>query len=98
MATSGDYFNFFEVGGIRYSHTIDPLTARPVTHALTSSVVITENCAEADAWATALLVLGPDRAYDIAIEHDLAVMLFERTDTSISSQQTPAFNQAVVKE
>ena len=98
MATSGDYFNFFEVGGVRYSHTIDPLTARPVTHALTSTVVITENCAEADAWATALLVLGPDQAYDIAIEHNLAVMLFERTDTGISSQQTPAFNQAVVKE
>ena len=98
MATSGDYFNFFEVDGVRYSHTIDPSTARPVTHALTSSVIIAENCAEADAWATALLVLGPDQAYDIAMEHNLAVMLFERKGSGIFSQQTPAFNQAVVKE
>lgn len=98
MATSGDYFNFFEVNGVRYSHTIDPSTGRPVTHTLTSSVVITKNCAEADAWATALLVLGPDKAYDIAMKHNLAVMLFDRIGTRISSQQTPAFNQAVVKE
>ena len=98
MATSGDYYNFFEVDGTRYSHTINPLTAKPVTHELTSAVVITENCAEADAWATALLVLGPVQAYDIAKQHDLAVMLFERTDSGITSQTTPAFEQAVVKD
>ena len=98
MATSGDYFNFFDVDGIRYSHTINPLTAKPVTHNLTSTVVITKNCAEADAWATALLVLGPVQAYDIARQHDLAVMFFERTDSGITSQQTPNFEKTVVKD
>tara|TARA_B100000945_G_scaffold146461_1_gene117288 strand:- start:1878 stop:2942 length:1065 start_codon:yes stop_codon:yes gene_type:complete len=98
MATSGDYFNFFEVDGARYSHTINPLTAKPVMHELTSVVVITKNCADADAWATALLVLGPVEAYDIAKQHDLAVMLFERTDSGITSQQTPTFEQVVVKD
>ena len=98
MATSGDYFNFFEVDGIRYSHTINPVTAKPVTHKLTSTVVIAKNCAEADAWATALLVLGPVQAYDIAKQHDLAVMLFERTDSGITSQRTPNFEERVVKD
>ena len=98
MATSGDYFNFFVVEGKRYSHTIDPHTARPVTHNLTSSVVVTKSCADADAWATALLVLGPNQAYDIARQHDVAVMLFERTDSGITSRQTEAFKQSVAKE
>ena len=98
MATSGDYFNFFEVNGRRYSHTINPVTAKPVTHKLTSTVVIAKNCAEADAWATALLVLGPVRAYDIARQHDLAAMLFERTDSGITSQRTPNFEERVVKD
>jgi len=98
MATSGDYFNFFDVDGIRYSHTINPLTAKPVTHNLTSTVVITKNCAEADAWATALLVLGPVQAYDIARQHNLAVMLVERTDSGFTSQQTPNFEKTVVKD
>ncbi len=98
MATSGDYFNFFEVDGVRYSHTIDPVTARPVTHNLTSTVVITKNCAEADAWATALLVLGPIQAYDIAKQHGLAVMLLERTESGIISKQTPAFETLVEKD
>ena len=98
MATSGDYFNFFQVDGNRYSHTIDPTTARPVTHKLTSTVVVTENCADADAWATALLVMGPVQAYDIARQHDLAVMLFSRTDTKITSQQSPAFEKVITQE
>ena len=59
MATSGDYRNYVEVDGKRYSHTIDPRTARPIEHSLASVSVVGDSCMEADAWATALNVLGP---------------------------------------
>lgn len=59
VATSGDYFNYFEENGIRYSHTIDPKTGKPITHKLASVTVIHQNCENADAYATAIDVLGP---------------------------------------
>jgi thiamine biosynthesis lipoprotein len=85
IATSGDYVNFYEIEGVRYSHTIDPTTARPVQHQLASTVVITDTCAAADAWATALLVLGPKRAYDIANKQDqpFAVLLITRINDQL---------------
>jgi len=49
MATSGDYRNYFKVDGVRYSHTIDPRTGRPITHSLASVTVLAPTCAEADA-------------------------------------------------
>jgi FAD:protein FMN transferase len=85
IATSGDYVNYYEIEGVRYSHTIDPTTAKPVQHPLASTVVITDTCAAADAWATALLVLGPKRAYDIANKHDqpFAVLLITRINDQL---------------
>ena len=62
MATSGNYRKFIEVDGQRYGHTIDPRTGRPAMNSLLSASVIADNCAIADALATALLVLGPDEA------------------------------------
>ena len=62
MATSGDYRNYFDVDGKRFAHTIDPHTGQPVHHALASVSVIAERCADADAWATALMALGEQRA------------------------------------
>ena len=59
LATSGDYRNYFEENGVRYSHTIDPATGYPITHRLASITVIHESCGLADAWATALNVAGP---------------------------------------
>ena len=58
MATSGDYRNYYEKDGQRFSHTIDPRTGRPVQHRLASVSVIHERCVAADGWATALMVLG----------------------------------------
>jgi len=80
MATSGDYRNFFEVDGVRYSHTIDPSTGRPVEHTLASASVIASTCMAADAWATAFVVLGPDRSQQIADRENLSSLLVERTD------------------
>ena len=78
MATSGDYRNFFEVDGVRYSHTIDPRTGRPIEHSLASVSVVTESCMEADAWATALNVVGPDVGYQLAESEGLSALLIRR--------------------
>jgi len=61
LATSGDYRRFFEYDGVRYAHVIDPATGRPVPQSVRSASVIAADCATADAAATALLVLGPER-------------------------------------
>lgn len=78
IATSGDYRNFFEWKGQRYSHTIDPNTGFPVEHNLASVTVLAETAANADAWATALLAAGPDRAKQMSQKYDLAVYLITR--------------------
>jgi len=79
MATSGDYRNYFESDGIRYSHTIDPKTGYPVRHHLASVSVIHDSCAVADAFATALEVLGPEEGLQMAREQNLAAYFIIRT-------------------
>lgn len=74
MATSGDYRNYFESKGNVYSHLLDPRTGRPVKHRLASVSVIADKCINADALATALMVLGPAEGYRVALEHELAVL------------------------
>lgn len=92
MATSGDYRNFIEKDGVRYSHTIDPRSARPVTHRLASVTVIHLSCMTADAYATALMVMGEDEAFRFAAARDLAVMLLVRDeDGGFTERTTPVF-------
>jgi thiamine biosynthesis lipoprotein len=93
MATSGDYRNFFELGGKRYSHTIDPVTGRPVDHQLASVTVLAERCAEADAWATALLVLGPERGMTLANDRGLVALFVERFGDELRITESTAFAQ-----
>ena len=62
MATSGNYRNFYYKGGKKYAHTIDPRTGYPVQHSILSSTVIAKDCASADAYATAFMVMGLDSA------------------------------------
>lgn len=69
MATSGNYRNFYYKGGKKYAHTIDPRTGYPVQHNILSSTVIADNCAKADAYATAFMVLGLDSAKIICNAH-----------------------------
>ena len=79
MATSGDYRNYFEEAGVRFSHIIDPQTGRPITHETASVTVLADNAMIADAWATALLALGVDRGLDVANAEDLAVLFIVRS-------------------
>jgi thiamine biosynthesis lipoprotein len=60
IATAGDYHKFFNYGGRRYSHIIDPATGRPIEHSLASVTVVADTCTAADGWDTPLLVLGPE--------------------------------------
>lgn len=98
MATSGDYRNYFEEDGVRYSHIIDAVTGRPVTHKTASVTVLAESAMLADAWATALLALGEERGMEVSKRHDLAVFFIVRGDSSaedgFSTIATPRFEAA----
>lgn len=91
IATSGDYRNFFEEDGVRYSHLLDPRTGAPVRHRLASVSVLADNCRDADAWATALDVLGPDEGYAVAVEQGLAALLLVREGDGFRELASPAF-------
>lgn len=94
LATSGDYRNYREVDGLRMSHTIDPRTGRPLTHALASVSVIHEECAYADAYATALMVLGPEEGPVLAERLGLAALFIIRLgDNAFEVRQTPVFRE-----
>ena len=69
MATSGNYRRFYEKGGKRYAHTIDPKTGYPVQHSLLSATVLAANCATADAYATSFMVMGLDKAKRLLEAH-----------------------------
>ena len=94
LATSGDYRNYIEREGKRYSHTIDPRIGAPVSHHLASVSVIATDCARADAYATALNVLGEKEGYDLAVAQNIAAFFIIREpDGSFSHKATPQFEQ-----
>jgi len=86
LASSGDYRNYFERDGRRYSHVIDPVTGRPITHDTASATVLAETAAHADAWATAMMTLGRERGLEVAERENVAVLFVER-DRSASDLQ-----------
>ena len=75
MATSGDYKNYFEENGVRYSHTIDPVTGNPIKHKLVSVTVLDSTALNADALATAFMVMGPEKTLSLASDLKVAVYL-----------------------
>ncbi|MDE2699099.1 MAG: FAD:protein FMN transferase [Gemmatimonadota bacterium] len=91
MATSGDYHNYFERDGIRYSHTIDPRTGRPITHALASVTVLHKSCAYADGLATAINVMGPEKGFAFAEKHNLVVFMIVRHGDGFVEKMTSNF-------
>lgn len=93
VATSGDYRNFFEADGERYAHIVDPRTGTPVTSKLSSVSVIADDCTTADAWATALTVMGPEAGYELATSQGLAALFIRRDGETFSERMTPAFRE-----
>ncbi len=91
MATSGDYRNYFEHQGVRYSHTINPTTGYPIKHQLASVTVIDDSCMRADALATAITVLGPDHGMEFAENHHLAIYMLIKQDDHFIEKYSTAF-------
>jgi thiamine biosynthesis lipoprotein len=96
IATSGDYRNYFEENGIRYSHTIDPETGRPISHQLASVTVLRPTCAEADGMATAFMVMGDRVAYDYAVKHNIDALFIVKSEQGFIEKMTPGFEKRLV--
>lgn len=91
LSTSGSYRNYFEYDGVRYSHEMDPSTGAPVRHRTVAVAVVARNAVEADAWSTALLVLGSDRGAVLAEIEGLAARFADLGEQGIEIHATRAF-------
>jgi FAD:protein FMN transferase len=91
IATSGDYRHFFECGGVRYSHHIDPRSGCPVAHAVASVSIVADECMRADSLGTTMTVLGPEEGMAYALAHDLAVYFIIYSEQGFEERMSPAF-------
>ncbi len=96
VATSGDYRNYFEEEGVRFSHTIDPTTGKPITHNLVSVTVLHEQTMLADAYATAFMVMGAEQSKAYAEQHQLAIYLLVKTNNGFEAVYTNAFEKHIL--
>ena len=97
MATSGDYRNYYQQGDKRISHTVDPRTGSPIRHGLASVSVVDPSAMQADAWATALNVLGPESGYALAESQEVAAYFILRQESGFSIRATPPM-QALLEQ
>lgn len=91
LATSGDYRNFRVIDGQKISHIIDPKSGSPLPYRGWSVTLLAKTCLEADALATALLVMGEDQGYDWCREYNVAAMFLIRDGEEIIEKMTPRF-------
>jgi thiamine biosynthesis lipoprotein len=87
IATSGCERSFVS-GARHFSHTLDPRTGYPIANGMITATVLHRSCMEADAYATALMVLGPDAAIDFAVAHDLAALILFQRDGDVPTERT----------
>ncbi len=92
VSTSGDYRNYFEQDGQRYSHTFDARLGQPITHTLASVTVIHPSALMADGLSTLLLILGPEAGWDYAEKHRIAGFFVMRSATGFVTRSNPAFD------
>ncbi|MGI2258107.1 FAD:protein FMN transferase [Shewanella sp. GXUN23E] len=97
IATSGDYRNYYEEEGQRFTHIIDPRTGYPVKHKLASVTVLDKSCMVADGLATAMMVMGTDESLALAQQLGLAVMLIEKQDEGFKTYYSEAFKRYIPK-
>jgi thiamine biosynthesis lipoprotein len=91
LSTSGDYRNYFEEGGQRYSHTFDPRAGTPVRHALAAVTVADAQALHADGLSTLLMVLGPEEGYTFAERNGLAAFFIVRQGEGFATRATTRF-------
>lgn len=99
LATSGNYRNFYYKDGKKYAHTIDPRTGYPIQHNILSATVVATNCATADAYATAFMVLGLDSAKAICHAHPEldAYFIYSKEDGKTDIYYTDGMKKYILK-
>jgi len=97
LATSGNYRNYYEVNGQRYSHTLDPQNGKPITHNLASVTVIAKNCMRADALATGFTVMGFEDAMALAVRQNIPAYFIVRGEVEFETHYTPAFSSFITQ-
>jgi FAD:protein FMN transferase len=100
LATSGNYRKFYIENGVRYSHTIDPATGYPVKHSLLSVSVIADNCTDADAYATAFMVMGLEKSKTFLETHKELEAYFIYSDTyrKIKTYETEGLKELLTEK
>lgn len=102
IATSGSYRKFYEQNGVKYSHTLNPKTGYPVQHSLLSATVIADDCATADAMATALMVMGPDKGIQFVNDHPElkieAYLIFNNHKDRLETYYTKGFKELIYED
>lgn len=99
MATSGNYRNFYYRGGKKYAHTIDPATGYPVQHSILSATVLAKHCAEADAYATAFMVMGMEKAKKVLEKHPelMAYLIYSDDKGNLQVWYSPSMEDKIQK-
>lgn len=99
MATSGNYRNFYYKNGRKYAHTVDPRTGQPVQHSLLSATVLAPTCAEADAYATAFMVLGKEGAEKVLqTQKQLkAYLIYTDAQGNFRTWMSPGFEKYIAR-
>jgi thiamine biosynthesis lipoprotein len=93
VSTSGDYHNFFQQDGLRYSHSLDPHTGAPIRHGLAQVSVVDPSVLRADGLSTLLMVLGPERGLAFAERMGVAALFVSRGEQGFVSRSSSAFSQ-----
>lgn len=99
IATSGNYRNYYYKDGKKYAHTIDPRTGYPVQHSILSATVIARDCMSADAYATAFMVMGLDKAKTILSRHPelMAYFILASDDGTNKVWFSPSMKDKIAK-
>ena len=99
IATSGNYRNFYVKDGKKYAHTISPYTGYPVQHSLLSVSVFAADCATADAYATAFMVMGLEKAMEIVNQTDQleAYFVYSDSEGAMRTSATPGIAESIVE-
>lgn len=93
IATSGDYRIYFEENGVRYSHLINPKTAKPIAHNVVAVSVIADTCMTADGWATAFNVMGYEEGILLANEQNIAALFIVKQNNEFLELPSEAFKK-----
>ncbi|UJJ31254.1 FAD:protein FMN transferase [Halopseudomonas maritima] len=91
VSTSGDYRNYFELDGQRFSHTFDARTGQPVMHRLAAVTVLDPSAMRADGLSTVLMIMGEEAGWDYAVSHQIPAFFVVRAGELFESRATPRF-------